>query len=101
MTGAERSGLFQRIEQVLRGAVGGDRAVDLQRFLVPQAKHTFRRAALEEGTQLAQPFALDGDAGGHCVAPAFDQQSLVDGLAHETAEVETGNRPSRACSRTG
>ena len=65
MAGAERAGLFQRVEQAERRALGGERAVDRQAFLVLQPEHVGRRALLEKGPQLAELRPLDRDAGRH------------------------------------
>src|SRR5439155_23160378 len=94
MSRAEWAGFLQGIEKRERRAFGCQRAVDRKAFLALQPEHVCRRALLEEGSERAELGTLDGDAGRHAVAAALDDQSGIGRLAHQPAEIETGDRAS-------
>ena len=92
MPRAERPGLLQCLQQGERRALGGERGVDVEHFLVLQAEDVGGGALLEEGAQRAEPVALDRDAGRHGVAAALDEQPLGRRIAHQPSEIEAGDR---------
>src|SRR5688572_8526255 len=94
VTLAERTNLLQRVEHVLRRAFCRKRGVDLQAFLVAQAKDISGGAFLEKRPQGAEILALDGDPGGHRMAASLDDQPFVGRLAHQPPEIKTRNRAS-------
>ena len=53
-------------------------------------------ASFQEGTKLRQRAFAQRHAGRHRVAAALDQQSLDDGAAHRTADIDAGDRTARA-----
>ena len=101
VAGAEGAEAAQGLHQLEGGAGGVQRAVELEIGGARSAGHLRRQALVEEARKSSRMSARHGEAGGHGVAAALDQQPGLAGGDDRRAEIEAADRAARALADAG
>ena len=96
VAGTKRPGPADVVEHGDGRARGRDRAIDLETILVARLLDRVVQRLLQESAEGRELVGHNGDAGRHGVAAALDEQTRGDGMAHRAADIDAGDRASRA-----
>src|SRR5581483_10222534 len=95
ISAAERTGAIERSCELRRDAARGHRAVDEELVDMARLCNIVRKRFLQIGAKLSELLLAQGDAGGHGMAAALDQDAVDHRLPYHLAEVDAGDRAAR------
>src|SRR5487761_2580813 len=93
---AEWSGAIERRRQFGRYPAGADGAVDEQFIDVARGRNVIGQRAFHIGAEFGELLLTQGDARGHGVAAALEQQTVMHRLPDGLAEIDAADRAARA-----
>ena len=96
IAGAERPRRLDRLRQRDRRAGRGQRRVDRQAGVRPRRRHRRGELLFEKSAELADARRGERDSRRHRVAAALDREAGIDRGAHDAAEIDAGDRATRA-----
>jgi hypothetical protein len=91
ITGPVRACPRQHVGECEIEAPGRHRAVERQGNIATRAFYRCGECVFEEGAKGSERIFLQRNAGGHGMTPALEEQPLLNGAAHYTAEVDPRN----------